>query len=130
MPPHHWTLCDLDDAYGQGYHAGLSEHALHTLPGHLEAVLAASWEAGWRDASEQLRRREVKPDAPMAEPRFPALLQAHLRNDSPRPPLAEADYRLRMQRLAMTPRDVTSLRKRTELTTPSMRRTAGEKKAP
>lgn len=123
MSAHEWTLNELDKAYRQGYMAGLAERPLNTLPEHQDDVLSASREAGWRDGCEQRQRRQVCIDAPVAEPHFPSLLQIRVRNDSARPPLAETDYRLRMQRLALVPRDEGALRGRTERVTPAMRST-------
>lgn len=123
--PPEWTLSELDKAYRQGYMAGLAERSLETLPAPLDDVLSASREAGWRDGCEQRQRRQVRADAPVAEPRFPSLLQIRVRNDSARPPLAEPDYRLRMQRLALAPRDERALRSRTERITPATRAQQG-----
>lgn len=125
-----WSLRDLEKAYQEGHRARLGEHPLRVPANCREDVLAASWEAGWHDTDEQLRHRRVQPDAPVPEPRFPALLKAQLHNSSARPPLGEADYGLRMQRLVLTPRDIRGLRDRTVLLTSAARPVANEKKAP
>lgn len=53
-----WTLHQLETAYRQGYLEALLERQPR-CPAH--EVLAASWEAGWRDGTERLRQHRARP---------------------------------------------------------------------
>ncbi|MEB0178436.1 hypothetical protein, partial [Undibacterium sp. CCC3.4] len=67
---------------------------------------------------------------PVKKPRPAPLLKAYVRNETARPPLSSADYRLRMERLTLKPRDARAMRERTLLLTPASRRPKQRKKAP
>jgi len=56
-----WNLESLNKAYQQGYMAGLTGAELEDCPYGVE-VLAAAWEAGWDDGSEQceIRTHQLK----------------------------------------------------------------------
>ncbi|TLP74671.1 hypothetical protein FEA48_10660 [Pseudomonas nitroreducens] len=97
MPPtNDWSLDDLDVAYSDGLKAGIAGQPFSPPS---DEILAASWEAGWIDACEQLRRRQVLPDIPFVWDHFPPLLSVRIQNRSARPPLGLPDFGLRMQTL-------------------------------
>jgi hypothetical protein len=55
-PSSSWTLQQLETAYQQGYLEALLERPPRRP---VNAVLAASWEAGWLDGSERLRKHQA-----------------------------------------------------------------------
>ncbi|MFJ3262704.1 hypothetical protein ACIPK7_20835 [Pseudomonas sp. NPDC086581] len=57
-PP--WTLHQLETAYRQGYLEALLERQPRR-PGH--DILAAGWEAGWRDGTERLHQQQARAGA-------------------------------------------------------------------
>lgn len=59
-----WTLHQLEAAYRQGYLEALLERPPRR-PAH--DILAASWEAGWRDGAERLRVHRSRIAAPRQE---------------------------------------------------------------
>ncbi|MDN6856498.1 hypothetical protein QO207_07855 [Pseudomonas sp. CAN2814] len=72
-----WTLHQLETAYRQGYLEALLARKPRR-PHH--EVLAASWEAGWRDANNLLRMRlrkngEAEAKAPRPTPRLTAQIR-------------------------------------------------------
>jgi hypothetical protein len=75
-----WTLHQLEVAYRQGYLEALLARKPRR-PRH--EVLAASWEAGWRDGNNLLRMRLHKNGAAAAEaaaPRAAPRLTAQVRD--------------------------------------------------
>lgn len=80
MSPHSpsWTLHQLEVAYRQGCLEALLGRAPRCP---LHDILAASWEAGWRDGGERLRQRQQKEQAgPGAEPGPASRLSVQIRH--------------------------------------------------
>ncbi|MDH1073770.1 hypothetical protein N5C93_13100 [Pseudomonas nitroreducens] len=79
MSPHSpsWTLHQLEVAYRQGYLEALLGRAPRCPP---HEILAASWEAGWRDGGERLRQQQVEQARPCAEPGQAPRLSVQIRH--------------------------------------------------
>jgi len=75
-----WTLHQLEVAYQQGYLEALLKRAPRR-PAH--EVLAASWEAGWRDGAVRLRQWQDRLPATTAAPRKVPRLSARIRRTDP-----------------------------------------------
>lgn len=79
MSPHSpsWTLHQLEVAYRQGYLEALLGRVPRCPPNE---ILAASWEAGWRDGGERLRQQQVEQARPCAEPGQAPRLSVQIRH--------------------------------------------------
>jgi hypothetical protein len=73
-----WTLHQLETAYRQGYLEALLARKPRR-PQH--EVLAASWEAGWRDGAERLRQHRTPPVVAEA-PRKALPMQVQIRHSA------------------------------------------------